>query len=111
MFYLRFTDNKELTTSFNHFTNEEFEGVCAYGLGNVEDNGLRYEIRHNINPTYQKAYNGKFIVFTGVEIMDNPNSEGVIVEIDEIVAEGVVVYGKYGWIIEEINKKQGWEEL
>ena len=111
MYYIRFTDNKELRTSFNHFTKEEFEGLCAYPLGDVEENGLAYEIRQNIDPTYQKAYNGKFIVFTGCEIMDNPNNEGVIVKLDEIIAEGNVSYGDYGWVIKELNKKQGWEEL
>lgn len=102
MYYIRFTDNKEVRKSLNHFTGEELKGVCCYQLGDVECNGLHYEIRQNVDPTYQKYYDGRFIVFTGRYIEDNFNSEGVVVEIDEIVANGIVGSNEFGWTIESI---------
>ena len=101
--YLRYTDNEEITNSFNHFSGEKLDGVCAYRLDKVEENGLMYEIRNNTNATYQDFYNGNFIVFTGRELSDNFNNEGVIVEVSEIVARGKTIYGDYGWVVENIE--------
>lgn len=101
--YLRYTDDETITNSFNHFTGEQLNGVCAFRLDGVEENGLMYEIRNNTNATYQDFYNGNFIVFTGTEIGSNFNNEGVIVELDEIVARGKTKSGDYGWVIDNIS--------
>lgn len=111
MYFLRFTDDKSITTSFNHFDGTELNGVCAYALENIDDNGLRLEIRNNVNSTYQKYYEGKFIVFTGKKLGDNFNGEGVIARMDEIIAEGVVSEGNYGWVISQIEVIEEYKDL
>lgn len=107
MKFVRF-DNSTVTKgqrSFNHFTNEELNGICCFMIDEdmEEEMGVNYCVRKiaEADSTYAEYYNGEFVVFEGSYIEDNFNGVGVIAEVYEVISKGTLVHTEYGYTIKK----------